>query len=214
MCHLGGCSTEGSTVTWLKGGAPRWLLLGHPIPAGLDPGGRAPGGSPWSVEPCGAPLEPAFPGGSREGPVGSACWAVAPAGRERPGSAVAAAPAPIPNKEPMQTQGRAVAGGTRGHPMAVGGTAGVRCSLAPGDPQGHHVAFVPHEDEGTWDTIPGWHHQALCHHQCHHRQQDVMRATQPWDMSSHHPESPPGVGALWVMTQPGLDGMLKGWQGT
>lgn len=31
----------------------------------------------------------------------------------------------------------------------MGGTAGALCSLATGDPWGHYMAFVPHEDEET-----------------------------------------------------------------
>lgn len=38
MCHLGGGSMKGSTVTRLKGGAPWWVLLGHPFPLGPDLG--------------------------------------------------------------------------------------------------------------------------------------------------------------------------------
>ncbi|CAN8201975.1 unnamed protein product [Coccothraustes coccothraustes] len=150
---------QGSTVTRLKGGAPGGSSLATPSHQGWMWGpspSRCVGlrGVPVVSGALQCPPGAVIPGWSREGPAGRACWVVAPAGREGPGSARAAAPAPIPNKEPMQTQGSGVAVTTRGHPGDVGGTAGAWCSLVPGDPRGHHMAFVPHEDEGTWDTIP------------------------------------------------------------
>lgn len=105
MCHLGGGSMKDSAVTRLKGGAPWWVLLGHPVPPEPDLGGLSPrgvwgsAGSPWSVEPCSAQLARlSFPGWEQ----GVSRWAV-PAGqwhrrvgRERPGWAMAGAPHPIP----------------------------------------------------------------------------------------------------------------------
>lgn len=218
MCHLGGGSMEGSAVTRLKGGAPGgppW----PPCPTGVRCGGglspRGCGGG--SGVPRGQ-WSPAVPPWSRRSRVeqggsgGQGLLGVAPAGGQGgAGQCHGCSPCPIPNKEPMQTQGSGVAARTRGHPRDVDATTGAQCSLVPGDPPGHHVAFIPHEDEGTWDTIPGWCHQAMCHYQCHHRQREMMRATRSWDMNSHHPEPPPEVGPLWVMMVTSWGTTRTGW---
>lgn len=104
MCHLGGGSMKGTVVTWLKGGAPGGSSSAT-CPTRARPGGRDSGsvwgsvGSPWSVEHCSAQLaELAFPGWEQgvsrwAGPAGR--WHRR-AGRERPGSAMAGAPRPLP----------------------------------------------------------------------------------------------------------------------
>lgn len=77
-------------------------------------GGRAPGdvwgsvGSLWSVEPCSAQLAVlAFPGSVQ---AGRACWTVALAGRERPGSAMS--PPPLSQiKNPFRHKGEVLLAG-------------------------------------------------------------------------------------------------------